>query len=124
MNQNANTETIKKAWAHLGAGEMDALADLYSEDMIFVLPGQNDALAGRSAFRSALDQIGDALPPGFEIKNLRYFEGDGDVVNIVEWTANSVTEGTQSSILWKFNDSGQIIEERWYVDTEQWKAAF
>ena len=124
MSQNANTETIKKAWAHLGAGEMDALADLYSEDMIFVLPGQNDALAGRSAFRSALDQIGDALPPGFEIKNLRYFEGDGDVVNIVEWTANTVTEGTQSSILWKFNDSGQIIEERWYVDTEQRKEEF
>jgi ketosteroid isomerase-like protein len=124
MNQTQNTAIIKSAWAHLGAGELDELASLYSDDMAFILPGQNDQLNGRQAFRSALDGIGEALPPGFEITEMRYFEGDGDVVNVVAWKSNSIPEGTQSSILWKFNEGGEITEERWFVDTEQWKSSF
>jgi hypothetical protein len=27
-------------------------------------------------------------------------------------------------VLFKFNDDGLVTEERWFVDTEQWKAAF
>jgi hypothetical protein len=94
--------------------------------MIFVLPGQNDILRGKPAFRLALEKIADALPPGFKVVNLRYFSGenDGEVVNIVEWKSTKVPNGTQSAILWKFTEAGEITEERWYVDTEQWKAAF
>jgi ketosteroid isomerase-like protein len=124
MSVNGNVETVKTAWAHLGAGELDELAGLYADEMVFALPGQADELHGRSAFRSALDQIGAALPPGFDIKNLRYLEGDYEVVNIVEWTSKALPNGTQSAILWKFDDVGKITEERWFVDTEQWKVAF
>lgn len=115
--------TVKKAWEHLGAGDMDALAALYDERMVFVLPGQKDELRGRRAFRGALDNLGSVLPPGFDIKALRYFSGDSEIMNVVEWTSTSIPEGTQSAILWKFSPECRIMEERWFVDTEQWKSA-
>ena len=126
MSNVKNIEVLRDAWDALGRGDWDTLAAFYSEDMIFVIPGQNDVLRGRSAFRSALENIGDALPPGFEITELRYFSGEnnGEVVNVVEWTSSKIPDGTQSAILWKFNTAGEITEERWYVDTEQWKIAF
>ncbi len=126
MSNVEKIKVLKAAWDALGRGDWDALAAFYSDDMIFVIPGQNDILRGRSEFRSALENIGDALPPGFEITDLRYFSGDndGEVVNVVEWTSSKLPDGTQSAILWKFNDSGEVTEERWYVDTEQWRAAF
>jgi ketosteroid isomerase-like protein len=126
MSNVKNIEVLRDAWDALGRGDWDTLAAFYSEDMIFVIPGQNDVLRGRSAFRSALENIGEALPPGFEITELRYFSGEnnGEVVNVVEWTSSKIPDGTQSAILWKFNTAGEITEERWYVDTEQWKIAF
>ena len=126
MSNVTNIEVLRAAWDALGRGDWDTLAARYSDDMIFVIPGQTDVLRGRSEFRSALENIGDALPPGFAITDLRYFsgEGDGEVVNVVEWASEKIPDGTQSAILWKFNAAGKITEERWYVDTEQWKAAF
>lgn len=123
----ASTEQIKAlqdGWAALAAGEMDRLASFYAEDMIFVLPGQNDVLEGRAAFRAALDGIGQALPPGFDITDLRYCPGDDEIVNVVEFTADKLPNGSQCAILFKFGPDGLITEERWFVDTEQWKAAF
>lgn len=123
----ANTKQIddlKAGWAALAAGDMDKLAGFYAEDMIFVLPGQNDVMQGRGAFRSALDNIGQALPPGFDIKDLRYCPGDNEIVNVLEFTADKLPGGSQCAVLFKFNGDGLITEERWFVDTEQWKAAF
>ncbi len=117
-------EKLKKSWEALETGDMDALASYYAEDMIFVLPGQNDVLEGRGAFRAALDNIGEALPPGFKINDLRYCPGEQEIVNVVEFTADKLPGGTQCAILFKFGSDDQIIEERWFVDTEQWKAAF
>ena len=126
MSEAKNTDVLRSAWDALGRGDLDTLAAYYSDDMIFVIPGQEDILRGRSVFRSALESIGEALPPGFEITDLRYFSGErqGEVVNVVEWKSEKLPDGTQSAILWKFNEAGEITEERWYVDTEQWKAAF
>jgi len=126
MSNAKHIETLKAAWDALGRGDWDRLAAFYSSDMIFVIPGQNDVLHGRSAFRAALETIGEALPPGFEISDLRYFAGEnaGEVVNVVEWTSTKLPNGTQSAILWKFNADGEVTEERWYVDTEQWRSAF
>lgn len=126
MNSDRNIEILKAAWDALGRGDMDAVAGAYSDDMIFVIPGQNDILRGRTAFRAALDTIGQALPPGFEVTDLRYFAGQdaGEVVNIVEWKSAKIPDGSQSAVLWRFNSSHEITEERWYVDTEQWKGAF
>ena len=57
---NANQiESLENGWSALAAGDMDKLASFYAEDMIFVLPGQDDVLDGRTAFRTALDGIGD-----------------------------------------------------------------
>jgi ketosteroid isomerase-like protein len=117
-------EDLKAGWAALAAGEMDKLASFYAEDMIFVLPGQDDVLEGRTAFRAALDGLGEALPPGFDITDLRYCPGDNEIVNIVEFTADKLPNGSQCAVLFKFNSDDLIIEERWFVDTEQWKGAF
>lgn len=81
-------------------------------------------LSGREAFRAALDNIGAALPPGFDVTGLRYCVGESEVINVVEWTSTKLPGGSQSAVLFKFDDDGQIIEERWFIDTEQWKAAF
>ena len=126
MSNDAFIETVKTGWADLARGDLDALAAAYADDMIFVLPGQNDVLHGKAAFRSALDALGEALPPGFEITGLRYFSGEteGELANIVEWKSAKIPQGTQSAIGWRFNSDGQITEEHWFVDTEQWKAAF
>lgn len=126
MTGSKNIEILKAAWDDLGRGDWDALTAAYSDGMLFVIPGQNDVLRGKAAFRAALDSIAEALPPGFEITDLRYFTGEteAEVVNIVEWKATKLPDGSQSAILWKFSPDGLISEERWYVDTEQWRAAF
>ena len=117
-------EDLKAGWAALAAGEMDKLASFYAEDMIFALPGQNDVLEGRAAFRAALDGIGQALPPGFEIKSLRYCPFDDEIVNVLEFSSDKLPNGSQCAVLFKFGADDLITEERWFVDTEQWKAAF
>jgi ketosteroid isomerase-like protein len=124
VSDSKQMNVLKRAWDALAAGDLDRLASYYANQMIFVLPGQNDVIEGRAAFRAALDGIGQALPPGFKITDLRYCVGENEIVNVVEWTADKVPGGSQSAILWKFDDADRIVEERWYVDTEQWKAAF
>lgn len=126
MSNEKNIQTLKAAWAALGRQDWDAVVLPYCDDMIFVLPGQNDVLRGITAFRSALERIGDALPPGFEITDLRYFSGEkeGEVVNVVEWKSAKIRHGTQSAILWRFDEADEIMEERWFIDTEEWKSAF
>jgi hypothetical protein len=116
-------EIVSHAWELLGEGKFDELAAQYSDDMIMVIPGQNDVISGKSAFRTALDGIGDVLPMGFEITGMRYCTGDGEITNIAKWKSEKVPQGSQSAILWKFDSDGLISEERWYVDTEQWKNA-
>jgi hypothetical protein len=91
--------------------------------MIFVMPGQNDVLKGVIAFRKALENLGAALPPGFEITSIRNIGETGEVVSIVEWKSTKIPEGSQVAILFRLTD-GKVYEERWFVDTEQWKAAF
>jgi ketosteroid isomerase-like protein len=123
MTETAQTEIVRNGWAALAAGEFDKLASDYAEDMIFVLPGQDDVLEGRAAFRSALDTVGQALPGGFEIKSMTYCTGENEVVTIIRFTADKLPNGSQCAVLFRFNSDDKIIEERWFVDTEQWKAA-
>ena len=113
---------VQRGWEAVGAGEFDTLVTDYVEDMIFIMPGQADVLEGRQAFRAALDGLGEILPPGFEITGLRQVEGENEVVSILEWKSEKVAD-SQLSVLFKFNGD-KIYEERWFIDTEQWKAAF
>ena len=115
-------DIVQRGWDAVGAGDFDALVADYVEDMTFIMPGQTDVLEGRQAFRDALNGLGDILPPGFEIKGLRQIEGNNEVVSIIEWKSDKVTD-SQLSVLFKFN-SDKIYEERWFVDTEQWKNSF
>ena len=62
-----DAEVVKQGWETVAQGDWDTLISDYTDDMIFVMPGQNDVLEGKAAFRSALDNIGAALPPGFDI---------------------------------------------------------
>ncbi len=115
-------EIVQRGWDAVGAGNFDDLAADYVEDMTFIMPGQNDVLKGRPAFRAALDRLGEILPPGFEITGLRQIEGEHEVVSIVDWKSEKVA-GSQLSVLFRFRGD-KIYEERWFVDTEQWKGAF
>lgn len=114
-------EIVQRGWDAVGAGDFDTLVADYVEDMRFIMPGQTDVLEGRQAFRTALDGLGDILPPGFEVTGLRQIEGENEVVSIVEWKSEKVA-GSQLAVLFKFKGE-KIYEERWFVDTEQWKGA-
>ena len=58
-------EIVQRGWDAVGAGDFDTLVADYVEDMRFIMPGQTDVLEGRQAFRTALDGLGDILPPSF-----------------------------------------------------------
>ena len=113
---------VNRGWDAVGAGDFDALVEDYVEDMTFIMPGQTDVLEGRKAFRAALDGLANLLPPGFEITGLRQIEEADEVVSIVEWKSSKVA-GSQLAVLFRF-DGEKIREERWFVDTEQWRSAF
>ena len=113
---------VKQGWDALGAGDFDTVVADYVDDMIFIMPGQTDVLKGRPAFRAALDRLGEILPPGFAITGVRQAEGASEVVSIVEWKSAKIA-ASQFSVLFKFRGD-KIYEERWFVDTEQWKSAF
>jgi ketosteroid isomerase-like protein len=115
-------DIVQRGWDAVGAGDFDTLVADYAEDMTFIMPGQSDVLDGRQAFRTALDGLGEILPSGFEITGLRQIEGENEVISIVEWKSEKVT-GSQLSVLFKFKGD-KIYEERWFIDTEQWKSAF
>ena len=113
---------VQRGWDALGAGDFDTLVADYADDMSFVMPGQADVLKGRRAFREALNRLGQILPPGFEITGLRQIEGGSEVISIVEWKSEKVA-GSQLAVLFRFEDE-KIYEERWFIDTEQWRSAF
>lgn len=113
---------VQRGWESVGAGDFDALVADYDEGMTFVMPGQSDVLTGRTNFRAALNGLANILPPGFEITGLRQIEGGKEVVSIVEWKSNKIA-ASQLSVLFKFRGD-KIYEERWFIDTEQWKSAF
>ncbi|NRD75184.1 nuclear transport factor 2 family protein [Shewanella sp. VB17] len=115
-------EIVQRGWDAVGRGDFDALIEDYVEDMIFIMPGQADILEGRQAFRQALNGFGEVLPPKFEITCIRHLKGEREVVSIVEWRSAKVA-GSQLSVLFKFKED-KISEERWFVDTVQWKSAF
>jgi hypothetical protein len=113
---------VQRGWEAVGAGDFDTLVTDYVEEMTFIMPGQADTLKGRQVFRSALDGLGEILPPGFEITGLRQLEGQNEVVSIVEWKSDKMI-ASQLSVLFKF-EGDKIYEERWFIDTEQWKSLF
>ncbi len=112
---------VQRGWDAVAAGDMDTLVADYTEDMIFVMPGQTDLLKGIPDFRAAVENLGAAVPSGFEITGLRHIEGDGEVVTICAWKSDKV-EASQLAALFLFRGD-KIYEERWFVDTEQWKGA-
>ncbi len=116
------SDIVQRGWDAVGAGDFDTLVADYMEDMTFIMPGQTDILEGRQTFRSALDGLGEILPPGFEITGLRQIEGENEVVSIIEWKSEKVAS-SQVSVLFKFKGD-KIYEERWFVDTERGKGAF
>lgn len=115
-------DIVQRGWEAVGAGDFDTLVADYTDDMTFIMPGQANILEGKQPFRAALDGLGEILPPGFEITGLRQIEGQDEVVSIVEWKSEKIAS-SQLSVLFKFKGD-KIYEERWFLDTEQWKSAF
>lgn len=71
MSAINHADIVQRGWDAVGRGEWDTLIADYVPDMVFVMPGQDDVLHGTTAFRGALEKLGSALPPGFEITALR-----------------------------------------------------
>ncbi len=115
-------DIVQRGWDAVGVGDFDTLAADYTQDMIFIMPGQTDVLEGRDAFRAALDGMAGMVPAGFQITGLRHIEGPDEVVTIVGWRSEKV-DASQFAVLFRFTGD-KIYEERWFLDTEQWKAAF
>ena len=113
---------VQRGWDAVGAGEFDVLVADYDPDMKFIMPGQADVIEGRQSFRAALDGLGAILPPGFAVTGLRQIEGDSEVVSVVEWKSDRIA-ASQLAVLFRFNGD-KIVEERWFIDTVQWKGAF
>ena len=118
-----HSEIVQRGWEAVAAGDWDTLIADYMEDMLFSMPGQNDTIEGTIAFRGALEVLGTLLPPGFEIMSIRQIGDHEEVVSILEWKCDKIPNGSQLAVLFKFADD-KVAEERWFVDTEQWKAAF
>lgn len=118
-----DTVIVQRGWEAVGRGDWDTLLADYTADMIFVMPGQNDLLEGKLAFREALDNLGATLPAGFEITAIRRIGDSGEVVSILDWKSDKVPAGSQLAVLLKLRGS-KVFEERWFIDTEQWEAAF
>lgn len=121
--ETSNVEIVQRGWDAVARGDWDALTADYTADMIFVMPGQNDLLEGKPAFRDALNNLGAALPPGFAITAIRQIGDGAEVVSVVDWTCDKVPGGSQLAVLFRFQGD-KVREERWFVDTEQWKSAF
>lgn len=115
------SEIVQRGWEAVGAGGFDTLISDYSEEMVFIMPGQSDILEGRMPFREALNNLGSLLPAGFEITGLRHLEGVGEVLSVVEWKSDKVSS-SQLTVLFKFSGD-KIYEERWFIDTNQWQNA-
>jgi len=119
----SHAEIVQRGWEAVGRGDWGTLVADYTDDMLFVMPGQNDALVGKAAFRTVLDDLGSALPPGFDITSMRQISDGDEVVSVIDWKSDKVPGGSQLVVLFRFVGS-KVQEERWFIDTEQWKAAF
>ena len=113
-------EIVQRGWDAFAAGDLDSLIADYTQDILFVMPGQTNTFNGIPEFRAALENV--ALPAGFEVINLRHIEDNGEVVTICDWKSDKVA-ASQFAALFRFRDD-KIYEERWFVDTEQWHGAF
>ena len=119
----SDADIVKRGWEAVGRGDWDALLADYVDDLMFVMPGQNDVIRGKAAFRNALENLGSVLPPGFEITGIREIGGSGEVVSVMDWKSTKIPGGSQLAVLFRLTDS-KVVEERWFIDTAQWKAAF
>ena len=122
MSTVDHADIVQRGWDAVGRGDWDTLIADYVPDMVFVMPVQNDVLHGTAAFRGALENLGSALPPGFEIAGLRQISDGDEVVSIMHWKS-ARCPGSQLAVLFRFAGD-KICEERWFIDTEQWKSAF
>ena len=119
----SNAVMIAKGWDLVAAGDWDTLIGDYTDDAILVMPGQDDVISGAKAIHAALTNLGAVVPPGFAVTAVRQI-GDGDeVVSVVDWKCHKIPAGTRSAVLFRMA-GGKIFEERWFMDTAQWRAAF
>lgn len=51
------TSIVQRGWGAVGAGDFDGLVKDYVENMVFVMPGQEDVLEGRQAFPHGRGQV-------------------------------------------------------------------
>ena len=45
------------------------------------------------------------------------------MVSVIDWKSTKIPDGSQLAVLFRL-ESGKVYEERWFIDTAQWKSAF
>lgn len=77
MSQSANLALAQEFLGHLGAGNADEVAELFTEDMVWEIPGDEGALpwigkkSGRGAIRDFMNQSGELMERiSFEVDDL------------------------------------------------------
>ena len=57
-------DIVQRGWNAVAAGDFDTLVADYEDNMVFIMPGQDDLLTGKNAFRSALNKLGESRQSG------------------------------------------------------------
>jgi ketosteroid isomerase-like protein len=123
MNIVQNVRTVKDFFAAIGSGDREALLALVAEDMEWIIPGRDWALAGTHRGHADLVNLLETASRSLETKTEpREFVAQGDRVMVVGIATGKVKATNKSfEDEWVFAITvrdGKLAHIREYVDTQ------
>lgn len=116
----------REAWvAAVGARDLDAYAELVTEDVVWLPPGQ-DAVVGRRAFRDWLRPFFEAYEYEFSVSEVRSRRAGSWAVERGRFSSrmrpagggSPMAHGGSYTILWRLDGDGAWRIERYVDDTD------
>ena len=105
---SAQSQATLTAWhAMLESGNMDALDDLFAEDVVFRSPVAHTAYPGRTATTLALRTVNTVFE---DFQYHRSFATDDGASVVLEFSANVSGKSLKGIDMIRFNASGKIVE--------------
>ena len=128
MGSTDNAQRIRDGYAAFNRGDIDALVDLFAEDIVWHFPGTSSLSgdhAGRDATLQTLGGYG-AASGGTLRANLVDVMANGD--NVTGWARDTATRDgrtldVNSVVVFTFRD-GKVSEARHFVDDQASLDAF
>ena len=84
MSAHSPEETHALIAAALNAGDRDAIADVYEEKAVLIVPPSRQRVSGRDAIRAAMEPM-LALAPSARLEVVEKLETDGLALTIGRW---------------------------------------